>query len=96
MIAGLVLSTEGRLLLDGVDLSGQRPLLHERIGFVAGGALLFDVHLKLDNWEAALLLFLLAMGACGCIGLLNAELTSAFKRVEFVAGGTTGSGNLIS
>jgi len=33
-LAGLVLPTEGRVLLDGVDLSGQRRLLRERVGFV--------------------------------------------------------------
>jgi len=54
--------------------------------FVAGGALLFDVPLKLGNWPTALLLFLLTMGAFGCIGLLIAGLTIAFKRVEFIAG----------
>lgn len=48
------------------------------------GVLLFDMQLEVGAWSAALVVLALTLVAFGCLGLLTAGMTIAFKRTEAV------------
>lgn len=53
-------------------------------GYLALGVLVFGMRLEVGAWSAALALFVLSMVAFGCLGLMTAAMTIAFKRAESV------------